>query len=125
MDPNTPTDVSDLRNTTQAELVALADAHTKKHGPPVGSYDGAKNTIFGWSDDGKGVWVLPSSKANFERFEDVARSQPGLGQCELLKLAGAEFFADWRDSDRARAARQEGLEATDENDGASDHPVTH
>ncbi|KAK3938312.1 hypothetical protein QBC46DRAFT_451274 [Diplogelasinospora grovesii] len=125
MDLNTPTEVPDLRNMTQAELVALANAHTKMHGPPVSSYDGAKNTLFGWTDDGKGVWVLPSSKANFQRFEDVARSHPGLGQCEILRLAGAEFFADWRDSDRARAVKKEGPKAMEENDGACDHPGTH
>ena len=125
MDLKTPTEVPDLRNLTQAELVALANAHIRKHGPPVESYDGAKNTLFGWTDDGKGVWVLPSSNANFQRFEDVARSHPGLEQCEILRLAGADFFADWRDSDRARVAKEHGRKAMEENDGASDRPVTH
>ncbi|KAK1760959.1 hypothetical protein QBC47DRAFT_368698 [Echria macrotheca] len=107
MDPTNVTtskEVPDIRNMTQAELIALANAHTKKNGPPVPSYS-EKNTLLGWTDDGKGVWVLPVSKANFDRFEDVARTHPGLGQCEILKLAGADFFADWRDSDRATAVK--------------------
>jgi hypothetical protein len=93
MELNNPTEVYDHRNTIPAELMALADAHTQDHGPPITSYDGANNTIFGWTDDGKSVWVLPGSKANFQRFEDVARFHAGLGQCEILRLAGAEFFA--------------------------------
>jgi len=66
-----------------------------------------RNTLFGWeAEDGTGevVWVLPASKAKFDRFADVARSTPGLGQCKLRRLAGTEFFAGWRESDRAREA---------------------
>lgn len=106
MSDNIPTQVPDLHSKTKAELLDLANAHADKHGPPVESHQGSKNTLFGWADDGKGVWVLPASKANFDRFEDVARSQPGLGQCALMELAGATFFADWRDSDRARAVKE-------------------
>jgi len=111
MNPNTTAAELDLKNKTKAELKDLVNAYTEKHGPPKESYDGAKNTIFGRTEDGKGVWVLPASKANVERFEDIARSQPDLGHgmqahCELLKLAGAEFFADWRDSDRVREAKE-------------------
>lgn len=92
-------------------LEDLLNNYTKKHGPPDESYDGTKNTLFGWTEDGQGVWILPATKANFERFEDIARSRPDLGHdmhshCEIMRLAGAEFFADWRDSDRARALQK-------------------
>jgi hypothetical protein len=120
-----------LSEMTQVELCALVDAHTEKNGPPVESYD-EKNTYFGWTDDGKGVWCLPGSKANLDRLEDLWRMHPGLGQCEIMRLAGAEFFADWRDSDRARAvkedgarfAEEQGSKVMEENDGACDHPGT-
>jgi len=60
---------------------------------------------------GKGVWVLPLTKASFELFEEKARCRPDRGHDsqlshnEIMKAAGAEFYADWRDSDRARAAK--------------------
>jgi hypothetical protein len=121
MNDNTTTEVPNRCNKTQTELLDLVNAYAKKHGPPAETYDGAKNTLFGWTDDGKGVWVLPASQANFKRFEGVAGSRPGLGQCEIMELAGAEFFADWRDSDRARAAKEAGRPlAPDEGDGARD-----
>lgn len=49
-----------------------------------------------------------------------------------MRLAGAEFFADWRDSDRARSAKEDGArfaeeqgsKVMEENDGACDHPGT-
>ncbi|OIW23941.1 hypothetical protein CONLIGDRAFT_686157 [Coniochaeta ligniaria NRRL 30616] len=94
-----------LSEMTQVELCALVDAHAAKNGPPVESYD-QKNTYFGWTDDGKGVWCLPGSKANLDRLEDLWRMHPGLGQCEIMRLARAEFFADWRDSDRARSVKE-------------------
>lgn len=106
MNDNTTTQVPNLRNKTQAELLDLVNAYAEKHGPPAESDDGAKNTLFGWTDDGKGVWVLPANRANFKRFEDIAKSRPLLGQCEIIELAGGEFFADWRDSDRARAMKE-------------------
>jgi hypothetical protein len=106
MHDNTTTEVSNLHKKTQAELLDLVNDYATKHGPPAASYDGAKNTLFGWTDDGKGVWVLPATKANFKRFEDIAASRPGLGQCEIMESADTEYFADWRDSDRARAAKE-------------------
>jgi hypothetical protein len=117
---------ADLHKKTEAELLDLVNAYTKKHGPPETHYDGAKNTLFGWTEDGKGVWILPLTKANFERFEDIARSRPDLGHnnyshCEIMRLAGAEFFADWRDSDRAREAEEQGPRAIEEDNGARDH----
>ena len=120
MNDNATAEVPNLRNKTQAELLDLVNAYAEKHGPPAESYDGEKNTLFGWTDDGKGVWVLPANQANFKRFEDIAESRPRLGQCEIMELAGAEFFADWRDSDRARAAKEVRREATDEDNGARD-----
>ncbi|KAI9741591.1 MAG: hypothetical protein M1818_004398 [Claussenomyces sp. TS43310] len=111
MNHNTTTKVLDLQKKTKAELEDLVNAYAKKHGPPKSHYDGAKNTLFGWTEDGKGVWVLPTTKANFERFEGIARSRSDLGHDahshrEIMRLAGAEFFADWRDSDRARAVKE-------------------
>ncbi|KAI1347104.1 hypothetical protein F5Y01DRAFT_296087 [Xylaria sp. FL0043] len=122
MSDNTTPRIPDLRNKTKAELLELINAYAKKHGPPAESYDGAKNTLFGWTDDGEGVWVLAASRANFERFEEIARSRPDLGQCELMELAGAEFFADWRDSDRARAMKEGEQRAMEENNGARGRP---
>ncbi|KAI1272347.1 hypothetical protein F5Y07DRAFT_380205 [Xylaria sp. FL0933] len=90
--------------------------------PPAKSYDGAKNTLFGWTDDGEGVWVLDATKTNYKRFEEIARSRPGLGQCELMELAGAEFLADWRGSDRARAMKEGEQGAMGEDNGVQDHP---
>ena len=127
MNHNTTTKVLDLHNKTKVELKDLANTYAKKHGPPDDShYDGAKNTLFGWTEDGKGVWILPTTKANFERFEDIARSRPDLGHdthshCEIMRLAGAEFFADWRDSDRARAAKEAGPRAIEEDNRAREH----
>lgn len=122
MSHKTTAEVPDLHHKTKGELLNLVSAHAKKHGPPAESSDGSKNTLFGWADDGKGVWVLPASKANFDRFEDIARSRPGLGQCEIMELAGATFFADWRDSERARATKEveddRGRPASDEDGGA-------
>lgn len=118
MNDNTTTEVPNLQNKTQAELLDLVNAYAKKHGPLVESHDGAKNTLFGRTDDGKGVWVLPANQANFKRFEDIAASRPGIGQCGIMELAGAEFFADWKDSDRVRAAKQARPQATDEDNGA-------
>lgn len=112
MDHNTTTKVIDLQKKTKSELEDIVNTYAKKHDPADESdYDGAKNTLFGWTEDGKGVWILPATKANFERFEDIARSRPDLGHdmhshCEIMRLTGAEFFADWRDSDRARAVKQ-------------------
>jgi hypothetical protein len=121
MDLSTSAKAPNLSNKTPAELLALVDSYIKQHGPPTDSYDGEKNTLFGWTDDGKGVWILPASKANFGHFEDIAKTNPGLGQCELLRLAGAKFFADWRLSDRARAAKEaERVQVTSEDDGATD-----
>jgi hypothetical protein len=31
---------------------------------------------------------------------------PHLGQCQIMELAGAEYFADWKDSGGARAAKE-------------------
>ncbi|KAI0398672.1 hypothetical protein F4802DRAFT_194248 [Xylaria palmicola] len=121
MNDNTPTGVPNLRNKTQAELLDLVNAYAKKHGPPIEAYDGALNTLFGWADDGKGVWVLPANKANFKLFEDIARSQPDLSHCEIMELARAEFFADWRDSDRARAVKEAEPQATGEGNRARYH----
>jgi hypothetical protein len=59
--------------------MALAEAYTKRYGPLVESYNDAKNTPLGWTDDGNGVWVLPGSRANLDRFDDVRRSHPSLG----------------------------------------------
>ena len=126
MNPDTTTH---LCNKTKAELLELADAWTKKHGPPQPSYNGAKNTLYGWTEDGKGVWILPMSKANSDRFDHIARSRPDLGHDgdshrELMRLAGAEFFADWRDSDRARAAKEATpmvARAMEEDNVARDH----
>ena len=118
MNDNTTTEVPNLHDKTQAELLDLVNAYAKKHGPPTDSYDGAKNTLFGWTDDGKGVWVLPANQANFKCFEDIAASRPRLGQCEIMELAGAEFFADWRDSDRARVVKEREPQAKDEDNGA-------
>ncbi|KAE9378605.1 hypothetical protein N431DRAFT_553041 [Stipitochalara longipes BDJ] len=114
MNHNTTTNALDLQKKTKAELEDLIETYTKKHGPPDEShYDGAKNTLFGWTEDGKSVWILPTTKANFERFEDIARSRPDLGHDahshnEIMRLAGAEFFADWRDSDRVREVKSQG-----------------
>ncbi|KAI1327594.1 hypothetical protein F5Y16DRAFT_188388 [Xylariaceae sp. FL0255] len=91
MSDDTTLGALNLQNKTEAKLKEIADAHTGKHAPLVEYYD-ARGTLFGWTDDGKGVWVLPLTKANFDRFEDIARLQPRLGQCELLELAGAAFF---------------------------------
>jgi hypothetical protein len=126
MNHDTTTKELDLQNKTKAELLDLVNNHDKKYGPPVEHYDGAKNTLFGWAEDGKGVWILPATKANFERFEDIARSRPDLGHdthshCEIMKLAGAEFFADWRDSDRARAVKEADPRVMTEDNGARDH----
>jgi len=49
------TEVGDLRNKTQAELLEIVNAYTEKFGDPREIYDGEKNTIFGWTDDGDGV----------------------------------------------------------------------
>lgn len=122
MDHNTTTKVPDLHKMTKDEMIDLAT----KLGPPHEHYDGANNTLFGWMEDGKGVWVLPSTKANFERFEEIARSRPDLGHdivshCEIMRLAGAEFFADWRDSDRARLAKEAEPRAMEEDNVARDH----
>jgi len=117
----------DLHKKTKAELEDLVNAYAQKHGPPDQSrYEGAKNTLFGWTEDGKGVWILPTTKTNFERFEDIARSRPDLGHdthshCELMRLAGAEFFADWRDSDRARAVKEAEPRVGRGDNGARDH----
>lgn len=121
MSDNIITEVPDLRNKTQAELLDIVNAYAKKHGPSAETYDGTKNTLFGWTDDGKGVWVLPSNQANFRRFEDIAREQPRLGQCEIMELAGADFFADWRDSDRARAVKEARPQANDEDNRSQGH----
>ncbi|RKU41798.1 hypothetical protein DL546_001684 [Coniochaeta pulveracea] len=85
MEPNNLSE-SDLRNMNQAELMALVDAHTAKYGPPAEIYD-SKNSLFGWTEDGKGVWVLSLSEVNSQRFEDIAKLHPRLGQGELLRLA--------------------------------------
>ncbi|KAI1313130.1 hypothetical protein F5Y03DRAFT_338127 [Xylaria venustula] len=122
MDDNNTTRMPNLQNKSQAELLDIVNAYSKKHGPPAESYDGAKNTLFGWADDGKGVWVLHANQANFKRFEDIAKSRPGLGQCEIMELAGAEFFADWRDSDRARAIKRTEPQVTDGDNRARNHP---
>lgn len=127
MDHNTTTKLLDLQNKTDANLEDLANTYIKKHGPPDDShYDGAKHTLFGWAADGKGVWVLPSTKANFESFEYIARPRPDLGHdthshCEIMRLAGAEFFADWRDSDRARAVKEAEPKAMQEGGTARYH----
>jgi hypothetical protein len=122
----TTTTPPDLRNKTKAELEDIVNNYTKKYGPPDESqYDGANNTLFGWPEDGKGVWVLPTTKANFERFEEIARLRTDLGHdtrahCEIMRLAGAQYFADWRDSDRARAVKEEESQrAIEEEDGSS------
>jgi hypothetical protein len=39
-----------------------------------------------------------------------------------MRLAGAEFFADWRDSDRARVVKEEEPGAIEEDNGAQDYP---
>lgn len=117
----------DLHNKAKAELLELVNTYAKKHGPPDEShYDGTKNTLFGWPEDGNGVWILPATRANFERFEDIARSRPDLGHdmhahCEIMRLAGAEFFVDWRDSDRARAVKEVEPSAMEEENAARDH----
>jgi hypothetical protein len=126
MNHNTTTKELDLQNMTKAELLDLVNNHAKEYGPPVENYDGAKNTLFGWPEDGKGVWILPATKANFERFEEIARLRPDLGHsthshCEIMRLAGAEFFADWRDSDRARAVKEADSRATEEDSVARDN----
>lgn len=110
MNPDSPRDgkVPNLSKMTKTELNALVNSYMREHGPPKESYDGDKNTLYGWTDDGNGVWVLPASKPNLDWFGEVAKSHPDLGQCELMRLAGAEFFADWKDSDRARAAKSHG-----------------
>lgn len=101
-----------LQNMTQEELNALANNLSQERGPPVEEHNGEKNTLYGWTEDGKGVWVLPMSKTNFHRFEEIAKTFPNMGHdsmeahCEIMRLAGAEFFADWRDSDRARGAKE-------------------
>lgn len=67
-----------------------------------------------------------------DRLEDLWRIHPGLGQCEIMRLAGAEFFADWKDSDRARSvkedrgsfAEEQGSKVMEENGRACDHPAT-
>lgn len=91
-------DTSDPRNQTQAKLLAVVKAHTAEHGPPQPAFDGLKNTLFGWTDDGKGVWVFPASKANFDRFEHVAKAQParpssrtGGTQCGRRHLENSEW----------------------------------
>lgn len=104
---NQNTSTINPQNMSKAELMEFANRYTKNH-PPEPVYNGAKNTLFGWTEDGKSVWVLPATKANFERFEDIAKSRPDLGHdvrshCEIMMLAGAQFFTNWRDSDRARA----------------------
>lgn len=119
MEPNNLSE-SDLRNMNQAELMALVDAHTAKYGPPAEIYD-SKNSLFGWTEDGKGVWVLSLSEVNSQRFEDIAKLHPRLGQGELLRLAGADFFADWRDSDRARLAKEQGPTVMGEDGKACGH----
>jgi hypothetical protein len=110
MDHNTPTNnikTCDLSQKTKAELFDIVS----KLPPPIESCS-AKDTLFGWADDGKGVWVLPASKENFERFEEIAKLKPNMGHdsnevhCEIMKEAGAEFFKDWRDSDRARGVKE-------------------
>jgi hypothetical protein len=112
MSDDTVTKEVDLQNQTKTELKQLVNAYTKNHGPPDEShYDGAKNVLFGWTEDGNGVWILPKTKVNFERFEEIARSRPDLGHdiqshIEIMRLAGAEFFADWRNSDKARAVKE-------------------
>lgn len=67
-----------LSEMTQVELRALVDAHAEKNGPTVESYD-EKNTYFGWTDDGKGAWCLPGSKANLDRLEDLLENAPRPG----------------------------------------------
>jgi hypothetical protein len=47
MNDNTTTEVPNLRDKTQAELLDPVNVYAKKHGPPTDSYDGAKNTLFG------------------------------------------------------------------------------
>lgn len=127
MNHNTTTKELDLHKKTKAELEDLVNTFAEKHGPPDEShYDGTKNTLFGWMEDGKGVWILPATKANFERFEEIARSRPDLGHdtrshCEIMRLAGAEFFADWRDSDRARVVKEAEPRAIEEDNRARDH----
>ncbi|KAI0964995.1 hypothetical protein F4678DRAFT_454329 [Xylaria arbuscula] len=108
-------DNMNLQNKSQAELLEIVNAYAKKHGPPSESYDGVKNTLFGWTDDGKGVWVLHANQANVKRFEDIAKSRPSLSHCGIMELAGADFFADWRDSDRARAIKAAEPRATDDD----------
>lgn len=110
---------------TEAELEN--NSYTKEHEPPDELHHDAKDTLFAWTDDGKGVWTLPTTKANFERFENITRSRPYLGHdtrshCDIMRLAGAQFFADWRDSDRARAAKEAGQRAVEEVNEARDYP---
>lgn len=111
MSQNATTKGLDLQNKTEAELNEIANNITKKYGPPK-EYYSAKNTHFGWTDDGKGVWILPMTKVNSDRFEEIARTFSNLGHDdlhahnEIMKLAGAEFFADWRDSAEARAVKE-------------------
>lgn len=126
MNQNTTPTTTDLRNNTKEDLKAMVDSYAKKHGPPETHHDGTKNTLFGWPEDGKSVWVLPTTKANFERFEEIARSRPDLGHdnrahCEIMRLAGALFFADWRDSDRARAVMEEEGQRVVEDNEARDY----
>ena len=102
-----------LSDMTQVKLCALFDAHAEKNGPPVESYE-EKNTYFGWTDDGKGFWCLPGSRVNLNRLEVLWRMHPGLGRCEIMKLAGAEFSTDWRDSDRARSVKEDGARFAEE-----------
>jgi hypothetical protein len=76
MNGDTATEETDVQKQTKAELKQLVNTYSKKHRPPGEShYDGAKNMLFGWTEDGKGVWILPKTKVNFERFEEIAISR--------------------------------------------------
>ena len=59
-------------------LEDLVNIYAKKRGPPGESdYDGAKNALFGWTDNGKGVWkqARPGAVVEENRVQDHSKHQ--------------------------------------------------
>ena len=64
MDHDTAVDVLDVHEKTKAHLEDVVNTqYSKKHRVPVESHhDGAKNTLFGWTDDDKGILTYHQSQ---------------------------------------------------------------
>lgn len=111
MNQNTTAMGLDLQKMTKAKLENIVNICIKKHVLLKEHYN-AKDTLFGWTEDGQGVWILTKAEGHCERFEEIPRTRPDLGHDshshnEIMRLAGAEFFADWRDSYRARLVKED------------------